>query len=143
MNDEIKHRFESVGLAVIGTFSGTGPTVTEAFHRVVNVEAQPVETIPRDTPDLAVRVNEAWTRHARERGVLDEDDTFLAAGSLEQGWFHVRLTSATNLFFLQDSEGDLLFVARDLSGRQVCAVSREGAEYWILEEEFHQGDTAP
>ncbi|MFF9086893.1 hypothetical protein ACF1BE_10840 [Streptomyces sp. NPDC014991] len=135
-DDENKRRFETVGLAVIGTFSGSGPGVTEAFRRVVHVEARPVETIPRDTPDLAARVNETWTRHARETGVLAEDDSFLAAGGLEHGWFHVRLTSATNIFFLQDPEGDLLFVARDLSGQKVRAVSREGSEYWILDEVF-------
>ncbi|MFJ3638748.1 hypothetical protein ACIPRD_03225 [Streptomyces sp. NPDC090108] len=136
MNDDIRLRLEAAGLEVVGPFSGAGSSVAEAFHRVVNVDAEPVETIPRDCPEAANRVSESWQAHAQSMGVLSEDGSFLAAGSLEHGWIHVKLTPTTSIFSTQDQEGDLLFISRSPTGNQVCAASGEGAEYWILAKEL-------
>ncbi|ALO95835.1 hypothetical protein [Streptomyces olivaceoviridis] len=135
-NDEIKRQFEGAGFEVIGRFPESEPSVTKAFNRVMNVSAKPIERIPRNEPDIAEKVNTAWAAHARNAGVLADDGSFLAAGSLEYGWLQLRLTSASNIYSLRQPDGDLLFIARSLSGHRVCAVSREESEYWILEEQF-------
>ncbi|MEU7559213.1 hypothetical protein [Streptomyces eurythermus] len=139
MHEEVRRRLENASLEVLGPFSGPGPSVAEAFRRVMHVEAKPAEKIPCDTPDIADKINEAWDARARNSGVLGEDGTFLVAGSLKYGWVRVRLTMESCLHSMHDSDGDLLFIARSLSGHRVCAVSREGSEYWILEEEFLPG----
>ncbi|MDN3265458.1 hypothetical protein QWJ26_37780 [Streptomyces sp. CSDS2] len=139
MQDEVRCRFEGASLEVLGPFPGSGPSVAEAFRRVMHVEAKPAEKIARDTPDIADKITEAWAARARNSGVLGDDGTFLVAGSLEYGWVRVRLTREADIHSLHDSDGDLLFIARSLSGHRVCAVSREGSEYWILEEEFLPG----
>ncbi|WP_381554269.1 hypothetical protein [Streptomyces eurythermus] len=141
MHDEVRRRFESASLEVLGPFSGPGPSVAEAFRRVMHVEAKPAEKIPRYAPDIADKVNEAWAARARNSGVLGDGGTFLVAGSLEDGWVRVRLTSEFGVHSLHDPDGDLLFIARSLSGHQVRAVSREGSEYWVLEEKFLPGNS--
>ncbi|WP_432171079.1 hypothetical protein [Streptomyces sp. 1222.5] len=136
MNDNITERLAAAGFDVIGPFSDSGPTVSDVFHRVMNVEAQPSEKIPRASADAPHRVTESWKTRARNSGVLASDDTFLAAGSLAYGWVHLRLTNSVNISALQDPEGDLLFVSRSEDGRHACAVSREGTDYWIIEADF-------
>ncbi|WP_225826889.1 hypothetical protein [Streptomyces naphthomycinicus] len=134
--DNIQRRFEVADFEVLGRFSGPGPTVMEAFRRVVHISATPVRRVARHTPGFAERLNEAWVAQARQAGVLADDGSFLVAGNLEYGWLHVRLTDATDILSLEPPDGDLTFIARSMSGHSVCAASSEGAEYWILREDF-------
>ncbi|MBY8340219.1 hypothetical protein LXH13_17995 [Streptomyces spinosirectus] len=137
METDIESRFRRVGLEVIGRFTESGrPSVTEAFHKVVHIDAEPVERIQRRAVDAAQRVDEAWKNHASNGGVLSDDGSFLAAGSMAYGWVHVRLTDSVDIAALGGPQKELIFIARSLSGHRVCAASTEGDEYWILEAEF-------
>jgi hypothetical protein len=137
MDAEIESLFRNAGLEVIGKSEvDSGPSVTEAFRRVVHIDAEPVERIQRRAADAARRVDESWKARARSSGVLAEDGTCLAAASMEYGWVQVRLTDDADISALRSPEGELLLIARSPSGHRVCAASTEGGEYWILEEEF-------
>lgn len=50
-----------------------------------------------------------------------------------------RCARESGIHSFHDSAGDLLFITRSLSGHRVCAVSREGSEYWVLEEKLLPG----
>ncbi|MFE4968303.1 hypothetical protein [Streptomyces sp. NPDC056660] len=137
MDAEIEHRFTNAGLEVVARYTGVdGPSVEEAFRRVVHIDATPVQRINKRGPDASHRVDDAWKTRAREGGVVADDGTFLAAGSMRYGWVHVRLTPATDISALADQAGELLFIARSLSGHRICAASTEGSEYWILTPDF-------
>lgn len=138
MDAQISIRLRNAGLEVLGWFSGGGPTVTEAFQRVVHVEATPVQRIRCDAIDAARRVDAAWKSHARDAAVLAEDGSFLMVVGLKHDWVKVRLTDTTDISALKDPEGELIVVARSLSGHRVCAVDTEEGEYWILEVDFSQ-----
>ncbi|MEU5080345.1 MULTISPECIES: hypothetical protein [Streptomyces] len=138
-DNEIEQPFQDAGFEVFGRFPASEPSATKAFNRVMNVAAKPIDKIPCDELDAVDKVNKAWVTRARNSGVLTGDGSFLAIGSLDYGWLRLRLTSAANIFALEQPDGDLLFIARSFSGHRVCAVSREGSEYWILEEEFLPG----
>ncbi|WP_217545375.1 hypothetical protein [Streptomyces sp. GbtcB6] len=137
MDAEIKSRFTNAGLEVVARYTGVdGPSVEEAFHRVVHIDATPVQRMQKRGPDAAHQVDDAWKACAHQGGVVADDGAFLAAGSMSYGWVHVRLTPATDISALADQGGELLFIARSLSGHRVCAASTEGSEYWILEMDF-------
>ncbi|MEV7978364.1 hypothetical protein [Streptomyces sp. NPDC086519] len=137
MDTETKSRFTSAGLEVVARYTGVDvPSVDEAFHRVVHIDATPVQRMQKRGPDAAHRVDDAWKTCAREGGVVADDGAFLAADGMRYGWVHVRLTPATDISALADQGGELLFIARSLSGHRVCAASTEGSEYWILEADF-------
>ncbi|MGW4562289.1 hypothetical protein ACWEN3_07690 [Streptomyces sp. NPDC004561] len=136
MNNEIRSRLQLAGFEIIGHFSKSEPSAMKAFHRVVHVETRPVEIIPCYSTDIAERVNTAWHAHARDFGVIADDGSFLVLGSLADGWIQVRLTETADIFATHDQSGDLLFIARSLSGGRVCAVSEEGSDYWIIEEKL-------
>jgi hypothetical protein len=139
MDPHISIRLRSAGLDVLGWFTGSGPSVREVFQRVVHVEATPEQRIPSNVADAARRINDAWISHACDSAVLAEDGSFLAAVGLKYDWVKVRLTDATDISALEEPQGELLFVARSLSGHRACAVSTEEGEYWILGLEFPQG----
>ncbi|WP_199791519.1 hypothetical protein [Streptomyces sp. 142MFCol3.1] len=137
MDAEITSRFQSAGLEVIGGCSGgRGPSVAEAFRRVVHIDAEPVDRIQRNESGAARRVDEFWKDRARNGRVVADDGSFLAAAGIDYGWVHVRLTENTDISAMEDPEGGLLFIARSMSGHNVCAASTEEGEYWILELEF-------
>ncbi|MEU5096880.1 hypothetical protein [Streptomyces sp. NPDC020996] len=139
MEADIESRFRSAGLDVVGWFTGSGgPSVTEAFHKVVHIDAEPVERIPRRAAGAAQRVDEAWRDHARRGDVLSDDRSFLVAVGMDHGWLRVRMTDDADVTALVDPQGELLFIARSLSGHRVCAASAEGDEYWILEADFRE-----
>ncbi|GGZ94315.1 hypothetical protein GCM10010389_36350 [Streptomyces echinoruber] len=135
-NAEIYSRLRAAGLEVINSVAAGRPSVTEAFRRVVNVEVKPVQRISAGIAKADQKAYNAWKTHAQSGGVLADDGTFLVAGSLKHEWIHVRLTDAINISALKDPDGELLFVTRSASGHRVCAVSKEGGEYWILVEDF-------
>lgn len=140
MDTEIASRFQNAGLEVVARFTGAeGPSVLEAFHRVVHIDAEPVHRIRKDAPGAAREVDASWKSRARDGGVLASDGSFLAAGSMQYGWVHVRLTDATDISVLDDPDGGLLFIARSFSGHRVCAASTDEGEYWILEVDFSKG----
>ncbi|CAM5267454.1 hypothetical protein STENM36S_05504 [Streptomyces tendae] len=137
MDAKVKSRLESAGLEVLGVYEGqAGPTVTEAFRRVVHLDAEPVERIPRSGDDARQVVDERWRARARAGGLVADDGSFLAAAGMELGWVRVRLTERTSISSTADQPGELLFIARSLSGHLALAASAEGGEYWLLEEEF-------
>ncbi|WP_324786354.1 hypothetical protein [Streptomyces sp. H51] len=129
MEANIESRFRGVGLDVVGWFTGSGgPSVTEAFRRIVHIDAEPVERIPRRAADAARRVDEAWRNHARRGDVLSDDRSFLVAVGMDYGWLRVRMTDDADMTALVDLQGELLLIARSLSGHRVCAASAEGDE---------------
>jgi hypothetical protein len=136
MDAEFSSRLRSSGLEVLGRFVGGGPTVTDAFHRVVHIDAVPVQRIPVNEVEASRQLDDAWKSHARQGGVLASDGSFLVAGGLDYGWVHVRLTEATDISSLEDQEGELIFITRSFSGHRVCAASKEEGEYWITEADF-------
>ncbi|MFH9003770.1 hypothetical protein ACH4E5_11100 [Streptomyces afghaniensis] len=137
MDTEIESRFRTAGLEVIGQPEvDGGPSVEQAFRRVVHIDAEPVERIQRNTADAPGRLDEAWRARARAGGVLSEDGTCLVAAGMKGGWVHVRLTEDSDISALRSPDGDLLLIARSPSGHRVCAASTEGGDYWILEEDF-------
>ncbi|MFD8721670.1 hypothetical protein ACFV2H_27710 [Streptomyces sp. NPDC059629] len=137
MDAEIESRFTNAGLEVVARYTGDyGPSAEEAFRRVVHIDATPVQRLQKRGPDAAHRVDDAWKARAREGGVVADDGSFLAAASMNYGWVQVRLTPRTDISALADQGGELLFIARSLSGHRVCAASTEGSEYWILEMDF-------
>ncbi|MEU8973620.1 hypothetical protein AB0D11_30900 [Streptomyces monashensis] len=137
MDRQVFARLQNAGLEVLGWFTGSGPTVTEAFQPVVHIDATPVQRIPANAIDSSRRVFDAWKSHARDAAVLTTDGSFLLTVGLKYDWVKVRLTDTTDISALRDPEGELLIVARSLSGHHVCAVSTEEGEYWILEMDFH------
>ncbi|MGC0384492.1 hypothetical protein [Streptomyces sp. SAI-129] len=137
MDAKAQSRLESAGLEVLGVYEGQGgPTVTEAFRRVVHLDAEPVERIPRSGGDARQVVDERWKARARAGGLVADDGSFLAAAGMELGWVRVRLTERTSISSTADQPGELLFIARSLSGHLALAASAEGGEYWLLEEKF-------
>lgn len=140
LDTEIASRFQNAGLEVLARFTGTdGPSVTEAFRQVVHIDAEPVHRIRKDAADAARKVDASWKSPVRDGEVLASDGSFLAAGSMQYGWVHVRLTEATDISVLDDPDGGLVFIARSFSGHRVCAASTEEGEYWILEVDFSRG----
>jgi hypothetical protein len=133
MDIELSARLRNSGLDVLGKFEGGGPTVTDAFHRVAHIDAVPIQRISVNEPDATRKLGESWKFHALQGGVLASDGSFLVAGGLNYGWVQVRLTDATDISALEDTQGELLFMARSLRGHRVCAASKEEGEYWILE----------
>jgi hypothetical protein len=103
---------------------------------VVHIDAVPALRIPAASVDAARQLNAAWELHARQGSALASDSSFLVAGGLDDGWVHVRLTEATDISALEDRNGEMLFIARSISGHRVCAASKEAGEYWILEADF-------
>jgi regulator of extracellular matrix RemA (YlzA/DUF370 family) len=137
MDTEIESRFRTAGLEVIGQPEvDGGPSVEQAFRRVVHIDAEPVQRIQRNAPDASRHLDEAWRARARAAGVLSEDGTCLVAAGMKDGWVHVRLTEDSDVSALRSPDGDLLLIARSPSGHRVCAASTEGGDYWILEEDF-------
>ncbi|WP_416975124.1 hypothetical protein [Streptomyces sp. 4F14] len=139
MDSELFSRIRSCNLKVLGWFDCDGLTVEDVFHRVVHIDVVPVKRIPADSVDIGRKVNEYWGLHARSGGVIADDGTFLVAGSLEGGWVSVKMIDNVEVFNFREASGDILFVARSASGHHVCAVSREGSEYWIIEVDFPEG----
>ncbi|GAA1419338.1 hypothetical protein GCM10009601_16090 [Streptomyces thermospinosisporus] len=135
VDTEIFSRLRRAGFEVVGRFEGGHPTVVEAFHRVVHIHALPVERISVNLDGAAQLLNDAWKSRALAGGIVSDDGSLLVAGGLNYGWVHVRLTEATDISSLEE-EGELLFTGRSTSGHLVCAASKEGSEYWILEEAF-------
>jgi hypothetical protein len=137
LDAEFECRFRNAGLEVIGRFEENGAlSVTEAFHGVVHIDAEPVERIQRRAAGAARRVNELWKARARSSGVLSEDGTVLVAAGMDYGWVCVRLTDVADISALAAPSGELLFIARSMRGHRVCAASTEEGEYWIVEEDF-------
>ncbi|TDT37473.1 hypothetical protein EV562_106253 [Streptomyces sp. BK208] len=137
MDAKAQSRLEGAGLEVLGVYEGQGgPTVTEVFRRVVHLDAEPVERIPRSGGDAGPVVDERWRARARAGGLVADDGSFLAAAGMELGWVRVRLTERTSISSTADQPSELLFIARSLSGHLALAASTEGGEYWLLEEGF-------
>ncbi len=137
MDTEIESRFRTAGLEVIGQPEvDGGPSVEQAFRRVVHIDAEPVERIQRKSTDAPRCLDEAWRARARAGGVLSEDGTCLMAAGMKDGWVHVRLTDDSDVAALRPPDGDLLLIARSPSGHRVCAASTEGGGFWIPEEYF-------
>lgn len=130
-------RLKDAGLEVLGMHvEQDGPTVTEVFRRVVHLDAEPVERIRRNGADAAQAVDDRWRARAQAGQLVAGDGSFLVGAGMELGWVRVRVTDRTSVSATEDQPGDLLFVARSLSGHFALAASAEEGEYWLLEAEF-------
>ncbi|MBQ1094842.1 hypothetical protein KBY55_01665 [Streptomyces sp. b94] len=139
MDERIESRLRSAGFDVLGMYGGQdGPTVTEVFREVVHIDAEPVERIRRGDAHAGRVVDERWRARARAGRLVADDGSFLAAAGMELGWVRVRLTERTSISAMEDQPGELLFIARSLSGHLALAASAEGGEYWLLEAEFRE-----
>ncbi|MBB5938065.1 hypothetical protein [Streptomyces zagrosensis] len=99
---------------------------------MVNIETVPIARVLRRAERAYDEVNKLWLARSRECGIFATDGSFLAAGSMKLGWFRVCLTPQTDLSLMADEQGDIEFLARASDGREVCGVTTEGSEFWIV-----------
>ncbi|MGW1197295.1 hypothetical protein ACWD4B_15880 [Streptomyces sp. NPDC002536] len=129
------------GLTILDTPAPGGvPSTAEAWSEVVNFETVPSATVSQGSADALSEVDEKWLTLAMNNALVATDGTFLintaGPGTREVGWTVVKWAENARLASNLQYGGDPEFVAMSMDGRNMCAVTTEEYDYWIVSQRF-------
>ncbi|GAU66573.1 hypothetical protein SSP35_03_02210 [Streptomyces sp. NBRC 110611] len=113
------------------------PTVMQAWQKVVNVQTEPTVAVSQDLPDALKEVDRQWLSQGVKNSLFNKEGEFLISvagpGSVDFGWTRVRWSkNASPSSMPSQDENSPEFLGMSLDGRNICAVTTEEYDYWIV-----------
>ncbi|HEX7660076.1 MAG TPA: hypothetical protein VF444_11420 [Pseudonocardiaceae bacterium] len=136
-----KRLLESAGLTVVDpAWSGPAPEPMAAWRLLILGSVVPTATVPIAAHAAHLPAVEAkWEELAREAGILNGEDGFLISveGTCAEDVRWARVTPNAPLDLASKlglDYGNPEFVAMDIAGRNVCGVTSEEYDIWIVKD---------
>ncbi|HEX7661179.1 MAG TPA: hypothetical protein VF444_17040 [Pseudonocardiaceae bacterium] len=136
-----KHLLESAGLRVVDLVWGEPvPEPMAAWRLLIMCSVVPTATVPIAPRAAHLPAVEAkWEKLAQDAGIRDSEDGFLisveGACADDVRWARVKPNQPLDLASkLGLDYGNPEFVATDTAGRNVCGVTSEEYDIWIVKD---------
>ncbi|QGZ49789.1 hypothetical protein GPZ77_16690 [Streptomyces sp. QHH-9511] len=133
-----RERLASCGLTVLPESEHPAlPDVRQSIYAVTGMEVEPTIRIDRSAPEADLELGRQWQDQARQANLYTDDGEFFVlppgSGGLEIGWVRVRNRAGNDLLSrVKRTIGQFELITASADGRNLCAVTSEEYEYWII-----------
>ncbi|WP_329159670.1 hypothetical protein OHB49_10375 [Streptomyces sp. NBC_01717] len=141
-DNEIRAALEKQGMLVIeGEIPATAPPPLSAILAVTGFYVQATVSIPQSDSDVEDQVDRHWHEQANRIRLYGDDGKLLLRlsdpSSEARGWIQVKdLVNERLPSRVAMATGYREFIAVSLDGKELCAVSIEDEEDWIVTHHF-------